>query len=96
MFALNCLVEVDSSRVVKRRCKRRRFSFLAKILVIRQRRPCAIANFASMHPAFDPYFTPYLDPSVLAQRYAELARSLHRTPLVQSQPKCLVWGRTSF
>ena len=49
-----------------------------------QRRPCAIANFAAMHPAFDPYFTPYLDPSVLAQRYAELARSLRRTPLMQT------------
>ena len=51
---------------------------------MKHRRPCAIANFAAMHSAFDPYFTPYLDPSVLAQRYAELARSLHRTPLMQS------------
>ena len=32
----------------------------------------------------DSYFTPYLDPSVLAQRYAELAPSLHRTPLMRS------------
>ncbi|HAG33836.1 MAG TPA: hypothetical protein DCL12_00620, partial [Cryomorphaceae bacterium] len=32
----------------------------------------------------DPYFAPFLNPSALAERYAQLAPSLHRTPVLHS------------
>ena len=32
----------------------------------------------------DAYFDPFLDPDALAARYAELAASLHRTPVLRS------------
>ena len=37
-----------------------------------------------MKAPIDPYFTPFLTPSALEQRYAELAPSLHRTPVLRS------------
>ena len=37
-----------------------------------------------MKAPIDPYFDPFLDPDALATRYAELAPSLHRTPVLRS------------
>lgn len=37
-----------------------------------------------MKAPLDPYFTPFLIPSALAERYAQLAPSLHRTPVLHS------------
>ncbi len=37
-----------------------------------------------MKAPIDSYFDPFLDPEALAARYAELARSLHRTPVLHS------------
>ena len=43
----------------------------------------------------DAYFDPFLDPDALATRYAELAASLHRTPVLRSA-SLDAWARASL
>ena len=49
-----------------------------------------------MKAPIDSYFDPFLDPEALAARYAELARSLHRTPVLHSASLDAWAGASAF